>query len=352
MLNLRFLVLLVLLVGCSQSRSPIPVNALPAEVPTFDVLVNEMEDRAGYIFLRRTVNPGMQVMVNLQGEIMWYIAGDTTLFRAFHPYENSYVALHSDKELVEIGYNGDTLSYLVFGEGGFDRTLHHELIKYEGNYIGLTKEQLRVQNPEGEIDTIISDGILVLSEKGEKVWHWSIDQVIDPDTVKDITKYRKDWGHANALDVDTDGNYLVSWRDFNAIWKIDAEDGHLMWEYASDGISDVADQFYKQHAIQRNSEGDYMMFDNGLPRVRPVTRALAFREEGGAFTNTLSIALPDSLFSFKQGSVEQIDTNHFLFSSTQTGYLVITNRQGDILWLAKSDASFYRAYFLPETVLR
>ncbi len=351
MLQLRFLVLLCLVVSCSSKRSPIPLVELPSGVPSFEVLVNELQGREGLIFVRKTTSPGVQLMINLQGDVMWYQLGDTALFRAFHPYESSYVALHSDEQLLEIEYSGDTLSHLSYGEAGFDRTLHHELIKHNGNYIGLTKEDIIVQGEDG-VDTVISDGILVLAESGNKVWHWSIDQVIDPDTVADILRYRKDWGHANALDVDEDGNYLVSWRDFNAIWKIDANDGHLIWEYTSDDISDPSNRFYKQHAIQRNREGDYMMFDNGLPRVRPVTRALVFDEEDGLFTNKLSIALPDSLFSFKQGSVDQINEELFLFSSTQTGYLVITNRQGEILWLAKSDASFYRAYFLPETVLR
>lgn len=92
-----------------------------------------------------------------------------------------------------------------------------------------------------------------------------------------------------------------------------------------------------------------MIFDNGNKQFRGTSRALAFRlVEGNKFKQTLSIELPDSLFTFKQGSVYQIDKNKFLFSSTMTNYLIITDSIGDILWMAKSNEPFYRAEYLDD----
>ena len=37
------------------------------------------------------------------------------------------------------------------------------------------------------------------------------------------------WTHGNALDLDTDGNVIVSFRSLNEITKIDAQTGAVIW---------------------------------------------------------------------------------------------------------------------------
>ncbi len=350
------LVSVIVVLSCDRKSSWKVPEIIPEELPGFEVLINSEDAFDGYIFLRKTAAPGAQLMINNYGDVVWFHMSDTILFRPFTPYEESYVALYSDKVIHEITYMGDTLLELKYGEGGFDRLLHHEIIKdSEGAFISLTREfipiDLSVAGGE-QLDTIKTDGIIRLSKSGEKLWHWSIQDVLDPLEYSDINRQKGDWGHANALFIDEDGHYVISWRDFNSVWKINSLSGEVIWKYGLETITDEENQFYQQHGIHRNLDGDYMLFDNGEASKRKSSRALAFTGSSNSFNNTLVIELPDSLFTFKQGSVYQFAEDRYLYSSTMTKQLAITDRTGNLLWLARSNKSgFYRAYYLDKSIL-
>ncbi|MDW3194811.1 MAG: aryl-sulfate sulfotransferase [Cytophagales bacterium] len=328
---------------------------IPSTLASFQVEVGNEQSFDGYIFLRQIVSPGAQMMIDSRGQVKWFQASDTALFRPYAPYDKSYVALYSDKVIHDISYKGDTLVELRYGQNGFDRLLHHELVKdSEGNYVALTREFIPADLSEfgGEsTDTIKTDGIIKLSATGEKLWHWSLDQEIDPLTFDGIKRVKKDWGHANALYIEEDGHYLVSWRDFNAIWKINSQTGEVIWKVGHDTFSDKTNYFYKQHGVHRNVRNEVVLFDNGDRRERGTSRAYAFRD-GNPVQTTDIITLPDSLFTFKQGSVYEMGKDQWLFSSTMNKRLIITDKDGEVTWMALSDQPFYRAYYLDSDFLK
>ena len=352
--QLLYLILFGLVFSCTK-HSQIADLEIPSSLPKFEILVNNDEAFDGYIFLRKIESPGAQFMINSEGQIVWYQISDTTILRVFTPNDRSYIALYTNKDIHEITYDGDTLLKLSYGDGGFDKILHHEIIKDRNNHIlALTKEIIRIDLSElggKQLDTIKTDGIIKLSETGQKLWSWSLEQVMDPLKYPEINRFKNDWGHANALAVDDDGHYLISWRDFNQVWKINNESGEIIWKYGAETIKRAHDKIYHPHCIHRNLDGDYMVFDNGMADIRRSSRAVMFNRFGDSIRNTLIIELPDSLFTVRQGSVYQFAEDRFLFSSTMRKILTITNRQGDILWLAKSDHAFYRAYYLDKAIL-
>jgi len=345
-----------LIISCSQ-RSELAEEDIPENLPKFEILVNNNDAFDGYIFLRKIGSPGAQFMINNEGKIVWFQLSDTTILRVYTPYEKSYIALYNNKEIHEITYDGDTLLKLMYGNGGFDRPLHHEVVKDNQNHIvALTKEIIPYDLSRfggDKLDTLTTDGIIVLSKNGEKLWHWSFKSVLD--TMKysdeDIFQIRNDWAHANALFVDKDGHYLISWRDLDQVWKINSQTGEIIWKYGEGIIQDENLKFHKQHSIHLNLDGDYMIFDNGPNKVTWSSRAFIFNRIGNSFGNTFTINLPDSVFSNKQGSVYQFSKDRFLFSNTRTNTLYVTNKQGDVLWSAKSDIGFYRAYYLDREIL-
>ena len=349
-----YLILFGLVFSCTK-HSQIADLEIPSSLPKFEILVNNDKAFDGYIFLRESVSPGAQFMINSEGRIVWYQLSDTTIIRVYTPYDRSYIALYTNKEIHEITYDGDTLLKLSYGDGGFDKILHHEILKDRNNDIlALTKEIIPIDLSElggKQSDTIKTDGIIKLSETGQKLWSWSLEHVMDPLTYPEINRFKNDWGHANAFAIDDDGHYLISWRDFNQVWKINSESGEIIWKYGAETINRAQDKFYHQHSIHRNLDGDYMVFDNGAANIRSSSRAVGFNSFGDSIRNTLTIDLPDSLFTFKQGSVYQFAEDRFLFSSTMSKTLIITNRQGDILWLARSGHGFYRAYYLDKAIL-
>lgn len=168
----------------------------------------------------------------------------------------------------------------------------------------------------------------------------------------DIFQIKNDWAHANSLAIDEDGHYLISWRDLDQVWKIDSQTGDIIWKYGDETIHNENEKFRNQHSIHLNLDGDYMVFDNGPNKITWSSRAFMFRDIEDSVYNTFSISLPDSIFTNKQGSVYQFEEDKFLFSSTMTKDLIVTNRKGEVLWQAKSGIGFYRAYYLDEAILK
>lgn len=352
------IVALLFLASCSQNAE-VPELDIPEDLPEFEILSNAGNVFEGYILLRKLDDPGATFMINSEGKVIWYQRADTTIVRVYKAYNDAYYSLQNNKELYKITYDGDTLLKLQFGEGGFDRTLHHEVFEdSKGRIVGLTNEIIPYDLTRfggQENDTLITDGILVLSKEGEKLWHWSFDQVLDTlsSTEEPIFQIKNDWAHANSIYEDVDGNYLISWRDLNQVWKINSNSGDIMWKYGGEGrLSETDRNFQRQHGVNVNLDGDYMIFDNLPDSIHFSSRAVAFNFADDELHNTLVINLPDSVFTQKEGSVFQFEKEKFLFCVTRTNDLIITNREGDILWHAKADIGFYRAYYLEPDVLR
>jgi len=346
--------LLASIINSCTNKRELTAEDIPDFMPSFEVVVNN-GSFDGYIFLRKISDPGAQLMIDSEGKLVWFQLSDTTILRVYTPYKDSYLALHSKKRILEVTYDNDTLLDLSYGEMGFDRELHHEVIKdLDNNIIAITHEIIPLDLSEmgGETqDTVRTDGIIKLSRKGKKLWSWSLGDNMDPLFYPEINRYKKDWGHANSLLVDIDGNYVISWRDFNQVWKINSTSGEVMWKYGNETISNEQDRFYQQHSVNINLDGDYMVLDNGFASIRRSSRVLAFTVDEDTIHNTLAINLPDSMFTFKQGSAYQFSEDRYLISSTVRNLLVITDRKGEILWLTKTDTEFYRAYYLDQSVL-
>lgn len=333
--------------GCKESSPNIP-----EWLPKLEIEMDKSSFE-GYVLVRKTSSPGAMIMYDGNGQVVWFHESDTVLQRVFTPYKESYVTLHDKSEISEVHYNGDTLKLLKWGSGGFDRKMHHEILKdSDGNYVGLTHEYDLIDfSSNGGLsnDTLKFDGILKLSSDGEKLWSWRLTDYLDPRNSENAFKMKLDWGHANALSIDDDGNYLISFRDFNEIWKLDSSTGAVVWKY--DGSNDDRG-YFGQHAVHKSLSGEYLLFDNGSPRSKRVSRAFGFKEsQNGNFVNNLNIELPDSLFSWKQGSVYQFETNKFLFCSSMRKKLAVTDSLGSVLWMANTNEEYYRAYYIQKGFL-
>ena len=182
------------------------------------------------------------------------------------------------------------------------------------------------------------------------LWEWNIFDFVDPTDEDNGYKIQEDWSHANGISIDSDGNFLISFRSFNQIWKINSLTGQIIWKLGINGDFDLSENeiFYQQHAIHKIDDDIYMLFDNGDAELRKSSRALIFKldEKNNDFQIEKSIFLPDDLFIFKQGSVYLFDQDKFLFASSVNNRVVITNMNGEVLWNLNSDYSFYRAYYL------
>lgn len=88
-----------------------------------------------------------------------------------------------------------------------------------------------------------------------------------------------DYFHLNSIDVDTDGNLLVSARNTSAIYKVDRTRGTVLWRLGgkkSDFAVDPAASFAFQHDVRRLPDGTITIFDNNaaFPTAQTLSRGM------------------------------------------------------------------------------
>ena len=178
--------------------------------------------------------------------------------------------------------------------------------------------------------------------------HFSI---TDIDPAIPLTSPRIDWNHANALEIDQDGNYLVSLRSFSEIAKIDSRIGTALWrlggtrnefQFASD-----TERFSFQHGVRRLPNGHLLLFDNGNSRSPAFSRAAEYAVDEQAHTATLvwSYRSNPDLFSAFLGFAQRLTNGNTLVTFGVPGTVQEVTPASRLAWELKVPGySIYRAY--------
>ena len=220
-------------------------------------------------------------------------------------------------------------------------------------------------------DTVKGDGILVLNRKGEKVWEWSVFDVMNPLDDKKILKSKKDWLHANSLFKDKQGNYIISFRNSSQIWKINGSTGKLIWKIGGvDGDFEMEENaiFSGQHNIRFNEKDELVLLDNGNRRFKPgfkknKSNLKIYDPNMAAQSRLLTLSIdtlnmkanlvkvvdfPKKYFTHSQGSAEYINDDLVMFCSTNTQRIIYTDGKGKLLGIIPLEYSAYRAQYIPK----
>ncbi len=137
--------------------------------------------------------------------------------------------------------------------------------------------------PGGNPAAMVAGNVIQeLDENKNVVFEWrTFDhfQITDA-THEDLTAATIDDVHANALDMDTDGNILMSSRHLDEITKIDHATGDIVWRMGGKNnqfsLFNDTMWFSHQHAIRRIANGHVTLFDNGNFHTPPYSRALEY----------------------------------------------------------------------------
>lgn len=156
---------------------------------------------------------------------------------------------------------------------GLAGTDHHDFhVRENGNFVILAYEPTRhdlTQFGLGSKARIIDAVLQEVSPKREVLFQWnswdhlSYDESVRyPDTGADYT-------HMNSTFVDTDGNWIVSMRNFSQVIKINRTTGEVMWRLGGKAneftfLDDPSDGFCGQHTVRRVDNGNLLLFDNGV----------------------------------------------------------------------------------------
>lgn len=315
----------------------------------------------GYILLKTFFDPGALLMIDNNADIVWYHLYDQTTVRAFNFSPDHKILNLTDSSTIEyLDLFGNLQSLVKTKPLGIEKLHHDILMDSAGLTYGLTYTHKIVDlSLKGGLknDTIMGDGIVVFSHEGERIWDWNIFDHADPLMDDSINYLKEDWSHANTINLDGDGNLLLSFRNLNQIWKISRETGRVVWKVGVHGDFTSHSReldFIHQHDVHINRFGHLMMFDNGI-NDRGFSRILSieFDESKKQWHPVLNIKLDKDHHTFRMGSARYIDDEHILISSPKRHMQIsIINEEGNIVWNAVSNKSSYRAIYIDPEIIK
>ncbi len=326
-------------------------NAISENIVNIFERTNTPNAFTGHLLTQRRLIRGSVYMVDNESDLVWY------QMTPGQPKLSKWTA--HNEVLVLVGnasHNnsaGDRImAYTVDGNISYDIDLkplnlvaHHELVDRDNSVYALVYDTIP-NMVNGKLEKAVSSAVVKLNKKGEVTWKWSTFDVKNPKDIS-IDAMDGDWGHANALAFDDDGNLLISYRDWSQIWKINRDTGKRMWILGEDGDFKLNDTpFNRQHAIHKNLSGDYMLFDNG--KALRQTRVMSYKLVDSIATPEVSITLPEDLYADKMGNVEELPNGNFLICSPRSRSIVVINPDGDILYHINTGIPDpYRATYVP-----
>ena len=218
------------------------------------------------------------VVVDAKGTIRWYDGG-------FAPFlvnginasdRGSFLAVTGRARVTEIGLDGTVLLDLDGAEGAFEDPIHHDVAARFGHTVVLNS---RSETLEDGV-TYVMDGVYELDPSGV-VGEWNVGEVLDPQGLGEpagqywMSRFGTavDFGHANAIEVDERGVWLVSFKHLDTVMAI--RDGQLLWSIAGGSrapapgtlaltsTAGIDASFEYQHNVHWTDEGTLMLVDNG-----------------------------------------------------------------------------------------
>jgi hypothetical protein len=246
---------------------------------------------------------------------------------------------------------------------GFRPDLHEFKLTPQGTAIIITYPVVRtdlrkVKGPRRglAVDSVIQE-IDLDTGLVEFEWH-SLGKIALTDTFSRPQPGRRtpfDYAHVNSVDLDRDGNFLLSARNTWTIYKIDRASGRIIWRLGGKHSSyklPRAGRFAWQHDARRRGDGAITLFDNeAFPPIRKFSRALALKLDARAKTAMVvgSLVHPRKLLTATQGNQQTLPGGGAMIGWGSQRNLTEFDAAGALVFSAALSLGFesYRTYRLP-----
>jgi hypothetical protein len=178
-----------------------------------------------------------------------------------------------------------------------------------------------------KMDGHYGDSIVEVDPKGNIVKQWNTFDHLSPEEEPTCAFCPSfEWTHANSIDMTTDGDVLVSFREISLIARIDWKTGDVLWKYGRPVIS-------HQHDPSETPDGNILVFDNGahhpiqgrtrVVEVDPKTDKVVWQFSG------------DPVFSFRClhiGGCQRLPNGNTLICEGECGRLIEVTPDKEVCW--------------------
>jgi Arylsulfotransferase (ASST). len=180
-----------------------------------------------------------------------------------------------------------------------------------------------------------------ISAAGSVLFEWTPFGKIPVDltrlSVADRTAPAINWTHGNAIDIDTDGNVLLSFRNLSEIVKINAETGAIIWHLGGT-LNDFKMQdgtgpsFAGQHGVRTAGAGRIQLLDNLGVSGGSQAEVYAYDEKN--FTTVMTASYPSvpPVIAPIGGSTQKLANVHTLVSFGNGGSVAEYDGNGKVAW--------------------
>jgi hypothetical protein len=335
-------------------------------VPTVDILTRS-DPSPGSIFVATLNGPGQRgpMIFDDHGRLVWFKPQDVTAinFRT-QRYLGKPVLTWWEGTISSQGVGQGEAVILdqtyteiarVRAGNGFKVDVHEHLLTPKGTmlvsvYNAVDRDLTAVGGPSSHptLDSIVQE---IDVKSGSVLFEWhSLDHIPITDSYAPIVD-PYDYFHINSIDVDFDGNLIVSARNTSAVYKIDKATGNVMWTLGgrSSTISLGPRVFFMyQHDARVHSDGTLTIFDDGPGPSSQQARAIRLGVDVPGRTAVLlqEYAHPVPLMVSAMGSAQQLEGDGMFVGWGTQPYMTEFGPQGDVRFDAKFTGNGwnYRAF--------
>ena len=299
----------------------------PSTLPVISVTTPASGTAPGYIFLANFFAPNKPTFLLIlddEGELVYYKAstianlvfadfkvqpkGSLTYFEGFNnvTINGVFQEMNSSYEMTQtwqpgIPYPADVHDLHLLPNGRALIMIYDIQSRDLSAYGGLTNTQF--------IDTLIQE--VDADRNVDFTWRAS-DHIPITNTYESLTASFLDHSHGNAVELDYDGNILLSSRHLSEITKIDRLTGQIIWRLGGKENQFTFtndDGFSYQHDIRRLPNGHITLFDNGNQRVPPqYSRAVEYEidESSKVITRVWEYRNTPEVYGSFMGNVQRL----------------------------------------------
>ncbi|RMF67634.1 MAG: hypothetical protein D6743_04605 [Calditrichaeota bacterium] len=342
-------------------------SALPDDLPTFSILTTDAPT-PGFVMLGFATAGGAAthyaLLVDNRGEVVWY-RGFPRPIMDFQKQENSQFIAYTSLDVASPShfYQFDRLGEIT-GEfhatDGFT-TGPHEFGLVAGGYFlfAIEHRPMDLTAVGGRPDADVRGTGIEYHRPNGEVFRWSpFEHLRVTDAVADIAldgEFVNPW-HGNALTLDRDGHFLVSFRNMDQVVKVNSRTGAVIWRLGGERsdftfVDDPLGGFSHQHGVRRLPNGNIILFDNGNLHSPPFSRAAEYQldEKNKIATLVWEFRHAPPLFSFALGFAQRLANGRTLINYGTAQRVVEVDAAGKTRWemtIQPADAYPYRAFRL------
>jgi Arylsulfotransferase (ASST) len=336
--------------GGTVSSEPVHVTtgSLPDDLPRYHA--GGPAPSPGYVLF----STGLYgIVIDNTGRVVWYVRFEGPSLN-FQPQPNGrYIARPSTLDpsdvepLVEFDPLGTVTRRLGCARGLRPR-FHDVLAEPDGSYWLMCDETrtMDLSNVGGVAGAMVTGTVVQhLDPATGLIFEWSSFDHFD---ITDVEKDARagpavNWTHGNALDLDADGNLVVSFRSLSEITKIDIRTGAILWRMGGlrnqFTFADSGPPFRYQHGV-RAANGELVLLDNfGEAEGSRAERYIL--DQAGRTARLAGVDVPTSATRASLGGTTQsLPGGHTLVAFGDGGVVQEYDGAGAVVWEIEGSAGY------------